>query len=296
MNIFITGASGRLANYVIDYIQKFKPEINLFGLVRSATSESTKDLNARGLTTRVGDYTDRDSLVKAFQDMDRLLFISFPNSEMSKNVVSAAKEANIKFIAYTSVNGIEYPKTGLELNHRQTEKLIKDTGIPHTFIRNSLYLEMELGALDAAINTGNYYYLSDGKISYSLRQEYAEVAAKIISNADYPEVVEIGRKAVTHAELAHVIEKAIGRNLNIKKVDDDTYQAWLKPYSKTGFEYNMEKYVQKGNNGEDEVTTTDFEKILGHPLPSLESAITTMLNLKTFEVNRSNDKDFKGYK
>lgn len=296
MNIFITGATGRLANYVIDYLKEFTPQANLYGLVRSANSPATKSLIDRGVTVRVGDYADRPSLIKAFTGMDRLLFISFPNAALSANVVAAAQSAGIKFIAYTSINGINYKKTGLELNHRQTEKLIRESGISHTFLRNSWYLEMELGPFTAALATNKYFYLSNGLISYATRREYAEAAARVMASADYPEILELGRKAVTPATIGHSLEKATGKQLDIEQVTADVYQQWLAPYSKYGFEINMAKYVQRGNNGEDQVTPTDFERTVGHPLPPLSTAIKDILNMNSTEVERKDDREFKGYK
>ena len=153
----------------------------------------------------MGDFADKLSLVNAFAGMERLLFISIPQANLQGNVVAAAKEVGIDFIAYTSINGIDYPKNGLEYNHRQTEALIAESGIKHTFLRNSWYLEMELGSFKAAVETGKYDYLSQGKISYATRQEYAEAAARVIATAAFGEVVELGRDAFTHPDFLSLI-------------------------------------------------------------------------------------------
>jgi len=42
--------------------------------------------------------------------------------EFKKNVVEVAKECGITYIAYTSINAVDSPKFGLEINHGQTEK------------------------------------------------------------------------------------------------------------------------------------------------------------------------------
>lgn len=262
MKILITGAAGQLANFTIDYIKEFAPEVELFGLVR--TAEQARKLEERGVTPKLGDYSNKTSLVSAFTDMDRVLFISVPNHELQVNVVEAAKEAEVPYIAYTSINGIEYIKGGLEVNHRATEKLIKESGIKHTFLRNSWYLEMEEVPLKAAIATGNYYYLSEGKISYATRQEYAEAARVIISEEFFPEVLELGRTAFTHVELAHALEEATGKKLNIMQVNVEKYNENLSPFGASGFESFMQQYVAAGNNGESDVVATDMELSLIH--------------------------------
>ncbi|MDN7032713.1 NmrA family NAD(P)-binding protein [Lactiplantibacillus plantarum] len=275
MNIFITGATGQLGNFAIDYLKQFAPQAHLYGLAR--TKEAAQRLEARGVSARMGDFADKLSLVNAFAGMERLLFISIPQANLQGNVVAAAKEVGIDFIAYTSINGIDYPKNGLEYNHGQTEALIAESGIKHTFLRNSWYLEMELGSFKAAVETGKYDYLSQGKISYATRQEYAEAAARVIATAAFGEVVELGRDAFTHPDLAHALEAATGKNLKITTVDPEIYQADLAAFSETNFELVMQEYVKNGNNGEDAVTKTDFERVLGHPLVPLADAIKSIL-------------------
>ena len=76
-------------------------------------------------------------MVKVLQGIARLLFVSVPTPGIQKNVVDASKECHVKYIVYTSINAIDTPKFGLEINHRQTEEWIKESGIPHTFLRNS---------------------------------------------------------------------------------------------------------------------------------------------------------------
>ena len=275
MNILITGATGQLGHFAIDYLKAFMPQAHLYGLAR--TPEAAARLEARGVTARIADYADKARLLQAFEGIERLLFISIPQANLQANVVAMAKVANIKFIAYTSINGIDYPKNGLEYNHRQTEALIAESGIAHTFLRNSWYLEMELGPFKAALTTGKYDYLSRGKISYATRQEYAEAAASVIANASFGEVVELGRNAFTHLDLARALEVATGQSLEVTPVDAETYKSDLAPFVKTDFELAMQEYVQNGNNGEDVVTQTDFETVLGHPLMPLADAIKTIL-------------------
>ncbi|WP_239256239.1 NmrA family NAD(P)-binding protein [Listeria ilorinensis] len=275
MNIFMTGATGQMGNFTIEYLKEFAPQAHLFGLAR--TQEAAEKLEARGVTARIADFADKEKLVKAFEGMDRLLFISIPQANLQANVVAAAKEAGIGYIAYTSINAIDYPKNGLEHNHRQTEALIAESGIKHTFLRNSWYLEMEKGPFRAAMATGKYYYLSEGKISYATRQEFAEAAARVIATAAFGEVVELGRDALTHLDIARALEIATGKSLETKEVDVETYNAHLSPFAETGFEIVMQQYVQAGNNGENAVTKKDFETVLGHPLAPLSEAIKTIL-------------------
>ena len=46
-----------------------------------------ESLKAKGVEVRLGDLADKASLVKAFQGIDRLLFVSVRYSNIQKNVV-----------------------------------------------------------------------------------------------------------------------------------------------------------------------------------------------------------------
>ncbi len=65
----------------IDFIKKFDP----YGLVHS--KKKAELLKAKGVKVRLGDFADKASLVKAFQGIDRLLFVSVRYPNIQKNVV-----------------------------------------------------------------------------------------------------------------------------------------------------------------------------------------------------------------
>ena len=93
---------------MVDYIKKFNPNVKFYGFVHSP--QKAELLKAKGAEAFIGDFKDKDSLVKAFKGIDRLLFVSIPYPNIQKNVVGAAKECNIKYIAYTSKAQIDKPK------------------------------------------------------------------------------------------------------------------------------------------------------------------------------------------
>ncbi|KAM9972132.1 hypothetical protein ACTFIW_003485 [Dictyostelium discoideum] len=71
------------------------------GIVCSVT------FNDKGLKIRIGEYSDEESLVKAFEGIEKLLFISSSDIENRidhhNNVIKAAKKVGtIKHLAYTS--------------------------------------------------------------------------------------------------------------------------------------------------------------------------------------------------
>ncbi len=93
MKIMVTGATGGYGSYAVDFVREFAPNAELSGLVRNEAKAKT--LDAKGVIARIGDYTNPDSLVKAFDGIERLLFVSISQYEIQKNVVAAAKISNL---------------------------------------------------------------------------------------------------------------------------------------------------------------------------------------------------------
>lgn len=137
MKIMVTGASGGYGHYAINYLQKFAPVgTEIYGLVRN--QEKANRLSASGVTPRIADYGDLESLVAAFKGIDRLLFVSVPNTDLQQNVVKAIQQSKINYVAYTSLYELDHEKFGLEQNHRVAEEMISQLKVRHTFLRNKL--------------------------------------------------------------------------------------------------------------------------------------------------------------
>lgn len=143
-------------------------------------------------------------------------------------------------------------------------------------------MDLNEGLLKSAKKTGKFYYTSDkGIISYALRREYAEAGARVILGNNNPEILNLARKGISFLELAKIVEKALGKKLEVKKVTLEEFEKYLDdakatPVGKFG-SISMQKYDQGGNNSEEKNNSTDFEKILGRPLESYEDIIKEYL-------------------
>ena len=276
MKIMVTGAAGGYGHYAVEYIHQFAPNAELYGLVRN--SDDAAVLEAKGIHARIGDYSDKASLVKAFEEIERLLFVSVPVHELQMNVVAAAKDAGIKFIAYTSIHDPQYAKFGLEINHRQTEQLIRESGIAHTFLRNCWYLEMAAPLAAAAIKTGRYpYYAGDALVSWALKHELAEAGARVITGEGYPEILELAGKPVSYKEIGEAAQALTDKGIELMAVTKDEFNKLMdgSGIDQIGLMLGnaYQDYALTGNNGEAESTPDIFEQVLGRPLTPISEAI-----------------------
>ncbi|MEX0647722.1 MAG: NmrA family NAD(P)-binding protein [Balneolaceae bacterium] len=182
--ILITGANGNLGTATIQYLLKEKPDADVAGLVRS--EKKGAELKARGVDLKIGDYKNYNSMQKVMQDVDILLLISSSSLENRDrehgNVIRAAEQADVKHIFYTSIVQADKLLGPLSSDHFETEKMLTSTGIPYTIYRNTFYAEYLPVFMGNAIDTGEWYFPSDGKkINLALREEMAEALAKGLS-------------------------------------------------------------------------------------------------------------------
>lgn len=191
--ILVTGASGNFGKLTIDFLlEKGIAPANISALVRDESK--AVDLSAKGINIKTGDYNDYDSLVTAFQGIDKLLLVSGTDlvnrSTQQLNVVKAAKEAGVKHIVYTSFERKNETETSpiafLAQSHIDTDKAIKASGMQYTIFRNNLYLDvlpMFLG--EQVLETGIYFPAGAGKAAYVSRTDLAEAAANVLISEEH---------------------------------------------------------------------------------------------------------------
>lgn len=280
----VTGATGKLGGYVLQYLTAYVPKSSIVALARDTAK--AKELSGEGFEVRIGNYTDPASLENAFQGVSRLLFISsLPGEAVSrqqqhKNVVNAAKQAGIGFIAYTSLANADQSKCIVAPDHVYTEGLILDSGIAHVFLRNNWYLENEKFILDGAFHNGIFAYAAgNGRVGWALKREYGEAAARVLSNTyEEKSIVELSGKPVTYAELAEAAREASGKNFEVMSLDADAYQEFL---VKTDLPESFVNYLvaihSNIRDGVLDVERDDFESVLGRPLMPLDGALKEIL-------------------
>ncbi|MFV5783365.1 NAD(P)H-binding protein [Pediococcus acidilactici] len=283
MNILVTGATGNFGGYALKVLQDLVPEDNLYGLAR--TEEKGAKLKEAGIKVRIGDYTDSASLQKAFEGIDRLLFVSSTTDgdrqAQHRDVVEAAKAAGVSYIAYTSFGKATESTSPLAADHRFTEQLIEESGIAHTFLRNNWYLENEAAFLAAGAKGGKFIYAGgNGQAGWALRREYAEVAARAVSGKfDFPEILELGGQLRNYEDLGAALRGATGKDLEVISADEATAAKNL--VENAGVPQNVAEllvsFQQIVKSGALAVQPDDFEKYLGKPLTPMVDAIKEVL-------------------
>lgn len=231
--IAITGATGQLGQLVIEQLLKTVPASQLVAIVRNPAKADA--LSQQGVTVRQADYTDQAAFTAALAGVGKLLLIS--SSEVGQrapqhqNVINAAKAAEVKFIAYTSLLHADTSPLGLHVEHVDTEKALAQSGIPYALLRNGWYTENYLASAPPALEHGVFIgSAGEGKIASATRADYAAAAARVISEEGHAgKVYELaGDQAWTLSDLAAELSRQSGKNVAYQNLSEADFAAALK--------------------------------------------------------------------
>ncbi|HHZ6719782.1 TPA: NAD(P)H:quinone oxidoreductase [Escherichia coli] len=283
--IAITGATGQLGHYVIESLMKTVPASQIVAIVRNPAKAQA--LTAQGITVRQADYGDEAALTSALQGVEKLLLIS--SSEVGqrapqhRNVINAAKTAGVKFIAYTSLLHADTSPLGLADEHIETEKMLADSGIVYTLLRNGWYSENYLASAPAALEQGVFIGAAgDGKIASATRADYAVAAARVISEAGHEgKVYELaGDSAWTLTQLAAELTKQSGKPITYQNLSEADFAAALKsvglPDGLADMLADSDVGASKGGLFDDSKT---LSKLIGRPTTTLAESVSHLFNV-----------------
>jgi NAD(P)H dehydrogenase (quinone) len=236
--ILVTGATGQLGQIVIEKLSEKIPINQIAALVRDASKAD--HLIAKGVNVRVGDYQNGESLLAAFQGIDKLLLISSNDFNdrlgQHKNAIDAAVKAGVKHVFYTGVtmNNINSsPLKPLLEEHYLTEAYIKASGLSYTFLQNSLYAEvipMFLG--ENVIETGVFFPAGEGKVAFALREDLGEATANILVSEGHENQTYnlTGSEVISFAEVAAILSELSEKAVSYINPESEVFEGTLKQF------------------------------------------------------------------
>ena len=282
MSLVVTGATGQLGRLVVaSLLDKGVAADRIVALGRD--SDRLAELANLGVTTRKVDYSDARAVADAVADADRVLLIS--GNEIGQrlaqhqNVIDAAKAVGVELLAYTSVAPADTTGIALGAEHRATEEAIVASGLPHSFLRNSWYIENYSGHLATYTENGTILgSAGDGRVSAAMRADFAEAAATVLLLEQPNAVYELGGSAFSMKELADTVSEVTGTDVSYTDLPGDELTRVLVG---TGLPEQYAAIIADADlglgRGELYVEPTDLEDLLGRPATSLADGLKAVL-------------------
>ncbi|MDP1814894.1 MAG: SDR family oxidoreductase [Leadbetterella sp.] len=286
--ILVTGATGQLGQIVIEKLSEKIPTNQIAALVRDASKAD--HLIAKGVNVRVGDYQNGESLLAAFQGIDKLLLISSNDFNdrlgQHKNAIDAAVKAGVKHVFYTGVtmNNINSsPLKPLLEEHYLTEDYLKASGLSYTFLQNSLYAEvipMFLG--ENVIETGVFFPAGEGKVAFALREDLGEATANILVSEGHENQTYnlTGSEVISFAEVAAILSELSEKAVSYINPESEVFEGTLKQFGLPEPIIQMSVMFAAGIKNNDFNKTYDsLERFLGRKPTNIRTYLKAVYKL-----------------
>jgi NAD(P)H dehydrogenase (quinone) len=235
--LFVTGASGNLGRHTVEFLLASGKGNIIAG---SRDPEKLADLVTKGAEARAIDFNKPETLSAAFAGVDRLLLVSTdaidqPGRRLIQHTaaIQAAIAAGVKHVIYTSATNASPDSASIALqDHYETEQAIIASGMSHSILRNSLYVDNLLMSLPQILTSGQWFHAAaGGKIAMVTRDDCARAAAAALES-DFvgSRVIEIsGAGLLDHDETARIISELSGKPVAAIAIDEaNLTQALLK--------------------------------------------------------------------
>jgi NAD(P)H dehydrogenase (quinone) len=222
--LIVSGASGQLGALVVEELLARGADPRDLILV-SRTPEELASYAERGAATRFGDFTQPESLPAAYEGGTRMLLISIsagPDNrpQLHRNAIEAARAVGVRHIVYTStVDADNQDVRALSAAmHRETEQILRDSGVAWTMLRNHLYADNIVSQAQRMVAEGRVVAQPDEiPTAYVTREDCAAAAAAVLLTPGHEgRVYDItGPQAVLRSDIARIASEVTGRPVEI---------------------------------------------------------------------------------
>ncbi|MEU9194295.1 SDR family oxidoreductase [Streptomyces hundungensis] len=279
MSIVVTGATGSLGRLVVEELLARVPASEIVALVRD--KEKAAGLAARGVELRIADYSEPATLPGAFRAGDRVVLIS--GSEVGQRVpqhtavIEAAKAAGVAQLAYTSVLGGPDADFALADEHRETERIVLESGLPYTFLRNGWYTENYTANLAPVLAHGAVLSnAGEGRVASAARADYAAAAAEVLTGEGHlGRAYELsGDVAWSFAQYAAEVAAASGKPIAYRPLSPEAHLAVLTdagvPAPLAKILVDVDLAIARGRLAG---TSGDLSRLIGRPTTPLSLSV-----------------------
>jgi uncharacterized protein YbjT (DUF2867 family) len=211
--ILVTGASGNVGAELTKRLRAtgtpFRAAFRSHGKAEEA--------RAAGLDAVTLDYTRAETLAPALERVETLFLVSPPGSTaLEEAAIGAAKKAGVRRIVKLSVWGADAGAFAFARAHRAMEEKVEASGIPHTFLRPTGFMQTYL-LFAPTIRSQSAFYLPARDSRYNMvdTRDVAAVAAKVLTEPGhagkaYPLT---GIDVLSNSEVADKLSRAVGRTI-----------------------------------------------------------------------------------
>ena len=206
--ILVLGATGQNGSGVVK-------ELVARGAKVRGASRGAKPAGADGVETVAFDYGDAESIRRALDGVERVFMVS-PMPAMEEGVVAEAKAAGVKHLVKLSVWKADREDYVFARWHRAIEKKIEASGVPHTFLRPSGFMQNVVNYMAGTIRSDGAFYQPAGKgrVAHIDVADIARAAAAVLlgGGAHLGKAYDLsGPQSISYDDIAETLSGVLGK-------------------------------------------------------------------------------------
>jgi NAD(P)H dehydrogenase (quinone) len=281
MSVIVTGAAGHLGRLVAErLLERLAPD-QLILVTRRP--DALRELQARGVDVRYGDFDEPASLPDAFAGGRRMLLISTDaigrRVRQHRAAIDAAAAAGVGHVVFTSsIHPVAWNPMGANVwELGKTEELLERSGLPWTVLRFASFAELVLPPAATAIQNGRLITNNGaGRIVPIARRDCAEAAAITLTTdghtaKTYPIT---GREALSVRDLAELYGDLSGKPVKVAQLGDTMlFSVLVGIGTPIPNAWSITAFGRAVRHGYLHVVDPAFERLAGHPPVALRDLL-----------------------
>lgn len=230
MKIGVSGASGQLGSAVVQALAETVAAENLVAISRTPKTDRT-------YAGRLGDYDQSETLVAAYQGLDRLLLI--PGADLRPGIrsrqmlaaVDAAAQAEVGHVFLLSAPGTQREgESAVGAAYWHSEQALIKSAIPAwTILRMSYFSETLVEEVRMSLTAGGLAMLEDSRVSFVSRGDVAKAAAAALTSEGHEGAIYqlTGSEALRGEAVCRLVAQQIQRPFALNVMPAEVLRAGL---------------------------------------------------------------------
>ncbi|WP_231948193.1 NAD(P)H-binding protein [Acetobacter senegalensis] len=226
----MSGASGQLGSAVVQALAETVAAENLVAISRTPNTD-------RNYAGRLGDYDQSETLVAAYQGLDRLLLI--PGADLRPGIrsrqmlaaVDAAAQAEVGHVFLLSATGTQREgESAVGAAYWHSEQALIKSAIPAwTILRMSYFSETLVEEVRMSLTAGGLAMLEDSRVSFVSRGDVAKAAAAALTSEGHEGAIYqlTGSEALRGEAVCRLVGQQIQRPFALNVMPAEVLRAGL---------------------------------------------------------------------
>ncbi|MFE8874320.1 NAD(P)H-binding protein [Acetobacter persici] len=226
----MSGASGQLGSAVVQALAETVAAENLVAISRTPKTDRT-------YVGRLGDYDQSETLVAAYQGLDRLLLI--PGADLRPGIrsrqmlaaVDAAAQAEVGHVFLLSATGTQREgESAVGAAYWHSEQALIKSAIPAwTILRMSYFSETLVEEVRMSLTAGGLAMLEDSRVSFVSRGDVAKAAAAALTSEGHEGAIYqlTGSEALRGEAVCRLVAQQIQRPFALNVMPAEVLRAGL---------------------------------------------------------------------